>query len=821
MSIKVLKFGGTSVGSTENIKMIGAILTKRHSQDERLTVVCSAFNKVTDGLLEMSRKAALGDESYLEDLLAFSDRHKDAALQLLPEKEAIAVLTDLKENHEVLSNLLRGIFLVREASARTMDYVLSFGERNSCFIIAAYLRSIGLPAYYADARQFIKTNKEFGAAKVNFEETQAKVDSHFKARQGEIPVVTGFIATDLGGLTTTLGRGGSDYTAAILASTLGASVLEIWTDVDGVLTADPRKVKSAFTLPHITYTEAMEMSHFGAKVIYPPTIIPALKKNIPIYIKNTFNPEFEGTLIDQQGSTNSTLPIKGVTALGDIALIKIQGTGLVGVPGASARIFAALGLAKVNVVLISQASSEHSICIAISAKDAKNATRQLEQEFSRELEVSLIDQIGIEHNVSIIAVVGGGMKNSPGIAGSLFQALGKNGINIIAIAQGSSELNISLVISKRDELKALNVIHEAFFLSDIRKIHLFIMGVGLIGSELLDQIRTQVDQLVSQYRLSIQVVGIANSKKMAFAPNGHSLSEWRQTLEESDLASEPRAFITQMAQLNLPNSIFIDNTANKDIPQWYEEILNASISIATPNKVATSSSYAQYKKLKDMARQKGISFKYETNVGAGLPILSTIQNLKNSGDQVTKIEAIVSGSLSYIFNKFNSQTLFSQLVLEARSLGYTEPDPREDLSGADVTRKLVILAREAGYPLEFDQVQNTPILPKELMDAPDTDSFLKALPSADVLMTSIIQSAEQEGKVLRLIAMTQGTEASIKLTAVDKNHPFFSLEGSDNMFVIYTNRYHSRPLIIRGPGAGAQVTAAGVFADVLSMAMIS
>jgi bifunctional aspartokinase / homoserine dehydrogenase 1 len=803
------------VGTPDRIRSIISILKPRIDAGEHIAVVFSAFSGVTDSLIAMSENAANGKTDYQAMFDTFVDRHDNAILDLLGENASEYVQQEIKENHDTLMNLLKGISLVREISPRTMDYVLSFGERNSNFIIAAVMKNMGFNTAFLDARKIIKTNKDFGSAKVNFSLTDDLIQKYFAAQPDVIQIVTGFIASDIGGLTTTLGRGGSDYTAAILAGALKAEVLEIWTDVDGVLTCDPRKVKKAFTLPSLSYAEAMEMSHFGAKVIYPPTIQPALKKDIPIYIKNTFNPSFIGTLIDKEVDNSFPNAIKGISSLSGVAILRMQGSGMVGVPGVSARLFGAIGQAKINIILISQASSEYSICIAVLEKEAANAKEVIEQEFSKEVESHLIDPVLVESNLTIVAVVGEGMRAVPGVAGKLFESLGKNGINITAIAQGSSELNISFVINKKDESKALNLIHDSFFLSDNRRVNLFIVGVGLIGNAFLNQIQKQRQQLIDKYKLEINVVGLSNSKKMIFNEDGIDLANWKDLLEASDAVSDIEDFINTMKTQNLSNSIFIDNTADTTIPKFYKDILNNNISLVTPNKIATSASNDEYKTLKKIAADKKIHFKYETNVGAGLPLISTIQSLINSGDKILKIEAVMSGSISYIFNNFTADKKFSDLVLKARELGYTEPDPRDDLSGADVRRKTIILTRESGHDIESSDVVLEPILPKPLMDIEGIEPFLKALPNYDGYFSDLIKRANADGKVLRFIGTTENGKATISIQAVASNNPFYNLEGSDNMFVITTERYKERPIVIKGPGAGAEVTAAGVFGDVL------
>ncbi len=811
----VLKFGGSSVAKPERIEKIVEILKKYYTKGEKFTVVFSAFGGVTDSLIAMSKKAANADESYIEDFEAFSKRHVEAASTLLNDSYKEKVLPELKQNHEVLKNLLYGILLVREASKRTMDYVLSFGERNSSFIIANVLDQNGISASYLDARKIIKTDQNFGSAKVDFETTYEQIKNYYKEHP-EVQIVTGFIGTSHKGLTTTLGRGGSDFTASLLGAGLNAKVIEIWTDVDGVLTADPRKVKKAFTIKTMTYAEAMEMSHFGAKVIYPPTLQPALKKNIPIKIKNTFNPDFPGTHISELSDPNGNA-VKGISSISNVSLLTLQGSGLFGVPGIAGRLFGALAQASVNIILITQGSSEYSISFAIKPEDAKKARKHVETEFEYEIQSTIIDPVKVEENLSVIAIIGENMRYQPGISGRLFQAMGKNGINAVAIAQGSSELNVSVVINRDNESKALNALHEAFFLSDTKDIHIFMIGVGLIGSTLLQQIEKQKNFLKEKNKLEIKVVGLANSKKMVFNEEGINIDTWKEDLLASEDSSDISGFIQKMKQLNLSNTIFIDNTANAKIAHYYESILDSSISISTPNKIATSSAYLQYQRLKNIASKRGVQFLYETNVGAGLPVLSTLNDLINSGDEILKIEGVLSGSLSYIFNTYDKGAKFSDIVKQAKEKGYTEPDPRIDLNGIDVRRKLIILARETGLELEAEDVEITNILPKACQDAETVDDFFVEIEKANDHFEKMRADAAKDGKLLKMIAKLENGKASIALEAVDEKHPFYSLDGSDNMIVFTSERYKERPLVVRGPGAGAEVTAAGVFAEIITI----
>lgn len=813
--MKVLKFGGSSVAKPERIEGVVRILRQYYQRGDKFAVVFSAFGGVTDSLIEMGNLAADGNERYQDLFQQFSQRHIDAATSLLKGEYLDRVLPELQTNHEVLGNLLYGVFLVREVSPRTLDYILSFGERNAAFIISHVMRQAGIHAAFLDARKIIKTDKSFGNAKVDFEQTNDLIKEYFN-QNPEIQIVTGFIGAAKGGLTTTLGRGGSDYTAAILGAGLDASAIEIWTDVDGVMTADPRKVKKAFSLPQMTYAEAMEMSHFGAKVIYPPTIQPALAKKIPLYIKNTFNPEFEGTFISDKADAGSHA-VKGISSISHIALITLQGGGMVGVPGIAGRLFTSLAHAGVNVIIITQGSSEHSISFAVQPTSAAKAKRSVEREFEFEMRQRLIESVKVEEDLAAIAIIGENMRYRPGISGRLFQALGKNGVNVVAIAQGSSELNISVVINRADETKALNAIHEAFFLSDTQELHLFMIGVGLIGATLINQIKAQALFLKEKRAMEIKIVGLANSKKMYFEENGIDLDNWKELLQASDAATDVAGFVQRMKQLNLSNTIFVDNTANAKVADYYEDILNASISISTPNKIGTSSSYLQYQRLKTISERKGVLFMYETNVGAGLPVISTLNDLINSGDRIIRIEGILSGSLSFIFNSFTEGRQFSDIVKEAMSLGYTEPDPRIDLNGVDVRRKLLILARETGLALEAADVVIEPILPEACQQAANVDELLDEITQADSFFESKRAAAAKAGKVLRMVAKLENAQASISLQAVDQSHPFAALNGSDNMIVFTTERYKDRPLVVRGPGAGAEVTAAGVFAEIIKI----
>ena len=813
--MKVLKFGGTSVASADHIKKIIAIVDENIRRGEKVVLVFSAMSEVTTRLLEIGRMAAAGDDTYRELLNAIEARHFAAIKALLPVQAQSNLIAVTKSCFNELSDLLRGVSLIREFSPRTSDLTASFGERLSTRIIAAALTAAGIPAEFCDARELIVTDDQFGMANVDFAATNANIIAHFENRSA-IQCVTGFIGQTPDKLTTTLGRGGSDYTASIIGSALNVSGIEIWTDVDGMMTADPRKVSNAFTIPNITYAEAMELSHFGARVIYPPSLQPAFASDIPIRIFNTFNPSFPGTLISRT-AVRREFDITGISSIDDIALVNIQGSGMIGVAGISARLFTALSENGISVVLISQASSEHSICFAINPETAQKAQAVLEKVFEKEIESGQIDGINIQKNLSIIAIVGEGMRKSTGISGKLFSVLGKNGINVIATAQGSSELNISVVIEKNDLSKSLNAIHGVFFQSETRSLNIFIIGTGLIGSTLLRQISEQAAYLRKERLLEIHVTGLSNSRKMLLDIDGISPDKWRETLEANGVRTSLPAFVERIQELNLPNSVFVDCTSDKDIVQYYPTLLKSHISIVTPNKVANSGPYADYKLLRESALKYGVKFLYETNVGAGLPIISTIDGLITSGDKFIKIEAILSGTLSYIFNNFGPDLSFADAVRDAKEKGFTEPDPRDDLSGLDVARKILILAREVGIPLEPEEVEVAQLLPDNCLTAPTVDEFFHQLEVSDSYFSELLANAEKQGGRLRYIASLENGKATVQLKVVDKQHPFYNLAGSDNIISFTTERYRDTPLVIKGPGAGAEVTATRVFADIISI----
>ncbi len=815
--MKVLKFGGSSVASPERIKHILSILSPRVYTGEKLTLVFSAFGGVTDQLIKTVEEASVGNEAYLTSLADCKKRHFEAIAELFEGQALSNIEENIKALFAKLDNILNGVFLLKEVSDRSYDYVMSFGERLSNTIIAHYFSAQKMTAEYLDARKVMVTNSDFRSAAIYKEETYENIVRHFKNKEA-IQVVTGFIASDKNGKTTTLGRGGSDYTASILAAALDAEVLEIWTDVDGVLTSNPKIVSKAFPIPSLSYNEAMELSHFGAKVIYPPTIQPVLLKEIPLFIRNTFNPDYIGTKIERETQIENNFgSIKGLSSLSEVSLVTVSGTGIQGVPGTAARIFNALAKNKINVILITQASSEHSICFAVLESKASLAEEVINQEFEIEINKNIIQKANIENNISVLAVVGEAMKEQPGIAGKIFSALGRNGVNIEAIAQGSSELNISFAVKSKDEKKALNLIHDSFFKNASKTLNLFVVGTGLIGSTLLDQIKIFSQNLINDKGLEIKIIALSNSRKMLFNENGIDLDDWKNDLNNSEQKADPQSFIKKMIALNLANSVFVDNTASDIFPNLYKEILSNNISISTPNKVSSSGSYEEYQELRRIAKAKNIKLLIETNVGAGLPVISTIETLRNSGDKVTKIEAVLSGSISYIFNNYNKDMSFHDIVKDAQSKGLTEPDPRDDLSGLDVMRKITILAREAGYKINMDDITLDPILPEVCLSAESVDDFYKTLISEESYFNNKIQTADSKNQRLRFIASFENGKASVALKALEETSPFYNLSASDNMIAIYTERYTESPLVIRGPGAGADVTAAGVFSEIIQI----
>ncbi|MGJ1227934.1 bifunctional aspartate kinase/homoserine dehydrogenase I [Sphingobacterium siyangense] len=813
--MKVLKFGGTSVGTVESLKAVLSIVKKSYDAKDKPLVVLSAMSGVTNLLTQLAEDAAEG-KAFSDGLKSLEDKHFTVVKELLAVKYQNPVFTKLKLFFNEIEDLLQGIFALKELSNQSKDLILSYGERCSNYMVSKVMEQYIPETLFVDASHYVKTDSNFGNAHLNEMLTEQLVKSLYITHRDKLLFVTGFIGSNENGRITTLGRGGSDYTAAIFGSILDATAIEIWTDVNGMLTADPRIVKKAFSLPVLSYTEAMELSYFGAKVIYPPTMIPAFLKKIPIVIRNTFEPDFSGTVI-QFDSGKTALPIKGISSISDISVINLSGSGMIGKSGFSGRLFTLLAREQINVVLITQSSSEHSITFAVNPSDAKRAIQLIEVEFELEIQANKLVVPAIEENLSVLAIVGENMKKTPGMSGRLFAALGRNGINVRAIAQGSSEYNISVIIGKEDLAKALNAVHDAFFAELKKTLHVFNIGTGNIGATLFKQLENQHEFLLDKNDIEIKVVGISNSRKMLFNTEGVDLNNWSDELAKNGTESDLALFIDRMKALNLPNCVFIDNTASKLPATYYEDIFKSNISIVTCNKIANSGKYEQYKTLRDTAHRHGVDFFYETNVGAGLPIVRVLKDLMLSGDRIVKIEAILSGTISYIFNNFKTDASFYDVVKQAQELGYTEPDPRDDLGGIDFMRKMLILARDAGYAVEAEDVDLGAILPPACLKADTVDSFYTELQQENEYFEAMKKKAANENKVIRYIGKLENGKVSIAIQFVDENHPFYALSGSDNIISFTTERYKERPLVVKGPGAGAEVTAAGVFADLVNV----
>ncbi|MGN6395544.1 MAG: bifunctional aspartate kinase/homoserine dehydrogenase I [Mucilaginibacter sp.] len=814
--MKILKFGGTSVGSVQSIQTLLSILKTEVANGERPVVILSAMSGVTNLLLSMAEGAANGVD-YSVSLNELETRHFAVVKSLLTVQNQNPAFTRLKIYFNQLEDLLQGVLTLRELTPKTRDQIVSFGERCSTLMICKIAAQHIPQSHCADAAELIKTDSAFGNAKVNMELTELLIRNFQQEHRDKVLFVTGFIASNEAGQVTTLGRGGSDYTAAIFGAALNAQEIQIWTDVNGMMTADPRMVKKAFSLPELTYTEAMELSYFGAKVIYPPTMIPAFLKKIPIVIKNTFEPDFVGTVI-RHDCKPSKLPIKGISSINNISILNLEGSGMVGKSGFSGRLFSLLAREQINIILITQSSSEHSITFAVNPEDTAKAKQLIEQEFELELMAKKLDEVVVEQNLAIIAIVGENMKQTPGVSGKLFHALGRNGVNVRAIAQGSSEYNISVIISAHDLAKALNAVHDGFFTQLTKTLHAFCLGTGNIGQTLFKQLNAHSYYLQEHNGIQVKITGVANTRKMIFNGDGISLDDWQQELQVNGETADLEAFVERMKGMNLPNCVFIDNTASPNPVKFYEEVFKSNISVITCNKIGNSASYQQYKTFHDAAKQHGVDFFYETNVGAGLPIIGTLKNLMNSGDRIARIEAILSGTISFIFNNFKGGASFHDVVKEAQDKGYTEPDPRDDLSGRDFMRKILILARDAGYPMEETDIQIESVLPQACLEAQSVDDFYAALKAEDAFFADLKNKAEASGKVLRYIGKLEGGKAAITLQMVDESHPFYTLSGSDNIISFTTDRYKERPLVVKGPGAGAEVTAAGVFADLINVA---
>ncbi|MDR0941206.1 MAG: bifunctional aspartate kinase/homoserine dehydrogenase I [Bacteroidales bacterium] len=815
--MRVLKFGGTSVQNAENISK-SIEICKQTLQHEPLLVVVSALGGITNKLIEASTIAATGSANYEALFNEITDRHYQVIEDLLSDSVRTDCLNYVDTLLTEFNEVLQGLRLIRELSPRSLDLISSFGERLSTYIIAKAMQQQGIDADYLDAREVIKTDNTFGAAKVLIDQSYALIQQKVSTSKKTF-VATGFIASTANDtITITLGRGGSDYSAALFAAALKASVLEIWTDVDGMMTADPRKVRKAYPIAHVSYAEAMELSHFGAKVLEPRTVIPAMTEHIPVIIKNTFNPTAAGTHITFENN-HTKHKVQGISSIDDVSLITVQGSGMIGEAGISMRLFRAIAYAEINVILITQGSSEHSITFAILPKDVKAAMEALNKEFALEIQTDLIDEIRVVNDLSIIAAVGEKMKNIPGVAGKFFNTLGINGINIHAIAQGASELNISAVVSSVNRNKALNALHETFFLSNSKTLNVFVVGTGVIGGELLNQIKAQHDTLIEQNNIDVRVVGISNIDGYLIQEKGIDLGNWEQEIKTKGAQPDLKAFVKEIKDLNLRNSVFVDNTASYDVANCYEELLEKSISVVTPNKVANASDYERYKNIHKLAAETGARFYYETNVGAGLPVISTLKDLIKSGDEIIKIEAILSGSLNFIFSNCSSSKDFSTTVKEARQKGYTEPDPKIDLSGKDVARKILILSREIGCQYNLEDVQIENCLSPESQKTETVEQLWETLEKYDnAVYAEKIKVAEASGKRIKYIATYENGTARTEVKMIDSTHPFYNIMGSDNIISFTTARYRTQPLIVIGPGAGAAVTAAGVFADIIRIA---
>ena len=810
--MKVMKFGGTSVGSVDSILKVKQIV---EAAEEPVIVVVSALGGITDKLINTSQMAANGDAEYEKEYREIVNRHIEMVYTVIPAGEGRTVLLDkVNELLSELKDIFQGIYLIKDLSSKTSATIVSYGERLSSIIAATLIKG----AVWYDSRNFIKTEKKHAKHILDSELTTSLVKETFD----EIPqvaLVPGFISTDKNsGEVTNLGRGGSDYTASIIAASLNAGSLEIWTDVDGFMTADPRVISTAYTINELSYVEAMELCNFGAKVVYPPTIYPVCHKNIPILIKNTFNPEAPGTIIKQEVDSGSKA-IKGISSINDTSLITVTGLGMVGVIGVNFRIFKALAQNGISVFMVSQASSENSTSIGVRNQDAALACEVLNEEFAKEIEMGEISPVVAEMNLATIAIVGENMKHTPGIAGKLFGTLGRNGISVIACAQGASETNISFVVEAKSLRKSLNVIHDSFFLSEYQVLNLFICGTGTVGGSLIEQIRCQQQKLMQERGLKLKVGGIADGHRALFTRAGIDLASYREEMEEKGIPSSAGVLHDEIIGMNIFNSVFVDCTASAEVASLYKEFLMHNISVVAANKIAASSDYSIYSELKQIARKRGVKFLFETNVGAGLPIINTINDLINSGDKILKIEAVLSGTLNYIFNKISADVPFSQTIKMAQEERYSEPDPRIDLSGKDVIRKLVILAREAGYKLEQTDVEKHLFVPNDFFEGA-LEEFWKKVPSLDADFEARRQKLENENKRWRFVAKLENGKGSVSLQEVDSKHPFYGLEGSNNIILLTTERYKEYPMMIQGYGAGASVTAAGVFADIMSIANI-
>jgi len=813
--MKVLKFGGSSIGTSVRIENVINIL--KSYKDEKISVVFSAFQSVTDNLIKLGELAKASNDDYIKLLDEVKKKHTDTIFALIPKSKSKKSNNYVSSIFNDLSGMLKGVYLLRELTPRTLDYLTSFGEKLSCFIISEALNAKGIKTEFLNASDVVKTDSNFTNAKVDFEKTNKNINSYFAIHNEKMQIITGFIASNDEGEITTLGRGGSDYTASIFGAALKVQEIQIWTDVDGILTADPRKVKNSYPLKAVTYEEAMELSHFGAKVIHPPTMLPALQSGIKIRIKNTFNPKYHGTVIVKRDETIK-FNLKGISSIDDIALLTIKGGGMVGVTGIASRLFTALASKEINIILITQGSSEHSICFAILPKHAKDAKRVIEKEFKNEISDGKINEVITESNLSIIAVVGEDLRQTPGITGKVFEALGKCGININAIAHGSSQLNLSLVVSKDNLEESLNVLHETLFLKKKKKVNVFLVGPGVVGSALLNIVGEQLNYFRNNLNTEFHLAGIANSKKMVLNKAGINISEWKTELFKSETKSDMNKFITSIKEMNLQNSILVDSTAVNVLSKRYCEILGSGISIVTPNKIANSEKFNEYREIRKATSKGNSEFRYETNVGAALPIIETLQDLINNGDELIKIEGVFSGTLSYIFNSIKHGKKFSEVVKDAKLSGFTEPDPRDDLSGLDIARKLLILIRESGKEIELSDIEIDNLVPDKLKKIKDVNKFIEELAIYDNQFEEMRIKSQSNNKVLAYIAKYENGKASVKVEEIGKEHPFYNLKGIENIVSFTTKYYNEIPLVIKGPGAGPEFTASGVLSDILKIA---
>ena len=810
--MKVLKFGGTSVATSESLSNVIKIVK---NQKSAVAVVVSAFGGVTDLLIEMLSLAQCGDEKYKNILSKVEKQHLKTIKKFIPIEHQSAIISFLKKNINELESRLDAIHLLEEATPKNNANIASYGEILSSKIIHGIFHYNEIESELKDSRDIIKTTLHNGVEIVDHQITEKKIKKFFSGKRSDVVLLPGFISSNISGETTTLGRGGSDYSAALIAAATQSEVLEIWSDVSGMFTANPKIVAQAKPIEKLSYYEAMELSHFGAKVIYPPTLQPIIEKKIPILIKNTFAHEDRGTLIDGIPGIENGEIVKGISHIDKVALINLEGSGMVGITGFSKRFFEALSDGNINVIMITQASSEHSICIAVTEEEVLEAKKALDKKFAFEISNNKLAPAQIEKDMVNIAVVGEKMKDHQGISGKLFSSLGANNINIRAIAQGASERNISIIIDKKNVTKAINTLHESFFEAQIKELNLFITGVGNVGSKLLEQIEKQTEYLIENLRLKIRVIALSNSKKMVLGEDALDLRGWKLQLSESQFKANRDLFFEHVKRLNLRNSIFVDNTASEIIAKEYALYLNNNVGVVTCNKIAAADELINYLNLKKISRKFGSPYLFETNVGAGLPIIDTLNNLIASGDQIIKIQAVLSGSLNFVFNNFKRGVSFHDVVLEAQQQGFTEPDPKIDLSGIDVARKILILARESGMEIELEEIENEAFLPRECLDTKDNKSFFESLSKHSEHFEKMLENAERQGAKMKYVAQLENRKAKVGIQLVKEGHDFYNLEGSDNIILFYTNRYKEQPLIVKGAGAGADVTASGIFADII------